>query len=66
MNVGIGFPVNTVQYIQNSLWLLGGGCIVEINKLMAMNLLVEDRKLVADIRQVQHKVLYQYASTKVK
>jgi hypothetical protein len=66
VNVGVCFPVNAVQGIQNSLWLLGGSSIVEINKLMAVYLLLKDRKLASDIRYVQHAGWYQNSSTKVR
>jgi hypothetical protein len=47
VDVGVGLGVVIVHRIENDLGFLGGCCIVEVNKWMAVDLSLENRELVS-------------------
>ena len=45
MNVGVILTVVTAKLVNDALWPLGRGCIVQVNQGVSVHLLIEDRKI---------------------
>ncbi len=53
MNVGVVVAVVVLQGVEYRLRLLRGGRVVEIDEWLTVNLLAEDRKILADVHHVE-------------
>ena len=55
MNIGVVFPIEAADGVDDRLWLLACGGAIQVNQRLAMHLLVEGREICPDLVGVERR-----------